>query len=83
MRPSDITVPAIESMGTSAMRYHATRPFMRRVQAIDHALRTNKWPTDKSLAADLEVDPRTIRHDLEFMRDEPAQDRVGRVRGGE
>ncbi len=42
-------------------------PFMRRLQAIDHALRTNKWPTDKSLAKNLEVDPRTIQRDLEFV----------------
>jgi predicted DNA-binding transcriptional regulator YafY len=40
------------------------------MQAIDHALRAERWPTDKTLAADLEVDPRTIRRDLEFMRDE-------------
>ena len=43
---------------------------MRRMQAIDQALRARKWPTDKTLAKDLEVDPRTIRRDLEFMRDE-------------
>ncbi len=50
------------------MRYHATRPLMRRMQEIDLALRTKKWPTDKTLAVDLQVDPRTVRRDLEFMR---------------
>jgi predicted DNA-binding transcriptional regulator YafY len=40
------------------------------MQAIDQALRAQRWPTDKTLAADLEVDPRTIRRDIEFMRDE-------------
>jgi predicted DNA-binding transcriptional regulator YafY len=40
------------------------------MQAIDQALRARKWPTDKTLAKDLEVDPRTIRRDLEFMRNE-------------
>jgi hypothetical protein len=40
------------------------------MQAIDQALRAQRWPTDKTLATDLEVDPRTIRRDLEFMRDE-------------
>ena len=40
------------------------------MQAIGQALRAQKWPTDKTLATDLEVDPRTIRRDLEFMRDE-------------
>jgi predicted DNA-binding transcriptional regulator YafY len=52
------------------MRYHGTRPLMRRMQAIDQALRARRWPTDKSLARDLEVDPRTIHRDLEFMRGE-------------
>jgi predicted DNA-binding transcriptional regulator YafY len=40
------------------------------MQAIDQALRAQRWPTDKTLATDLEVDPRTIRRDIEFMRDE-------------
>ena len=40
------------------------------MQAIDLALRAGRWPTDKSLANELKVDPRTIRRDLEFMRDE-------------
>ena len=40
------------------------------MQAIDQALRARKWPTDKTLAKDPEVDPRTIRRDLEFTRDE-------------
>jgi DeoR/GlpR family transcriptional regulator of sugar metabolism len=52
------------------MRHAGTRPLVRRMQAIDQALRARKWPTDKTLARDLEVDPRTIRRDLEFMRDE-------------
>jgi hypothetical protein len=40
------------------------------MQAIDQALLAQKCPTDKTLATDLEVDPATIRRDLEFMRDE-------------
>jgi predicted DNA-binding transcriptional regulator YafY len=52
------------------MRHAGTRPLVRRNQAIDQALRARKWPTDKTLAKDLEVDPRTIRRDLEFMRDQ-------------
>jgi hypothetical protein len=50
------------------MRHGGTRPLVRRMQAIDQALRARKWPTDKTLARDLEVDPRTIRRDLEFER---------------
>ena len=52
------------------MRYYATRPPLRRMKAIDRALRAQKWPTDKTLAMDLDVDPHTIRRDLEYMRDQ-------------
>jgi predicted DNA-binding transcriptional regulator YafY len=52
------------------MRYPGIRPLMRRMKVIDQALRARKWSTDKTPARDLEVDPRTIRRDLEFMRDE-------------
>jgi predicted DNA-binding transcriptional regulator YafY len=52
------------------MRYHGKRQLIRQMQAIDQALRAQRWPTDKALATDLEVGPRTIRRDLEFMRDE-------------
>src|ERR1700679_1630519 len=66
-----------------AMRYHATRPLVRRMQAIDLALRAGRWPTDKSLAKELKVDPRTIRRDIEFMRDEQnAPIEYDRGRGG-
>src|ERR1700679_3613235 len=51
-----------------AMRYHATRPPLKRMKVIDQALRAGRWPTDKSTAAELEADPRTVRRDLEFMR---------------
>jgi predicted DNA-binding transcriptional regulator YafY len=65
------------------MRYHATRPLMRRMQEIDRALRAGRWPTAKSLAKELNVDPRTIRRDLEFMRDERnAPVEYNRVRRG-
>ena len=51
------------------MRYHATRPPLKRIMAIDRELH-QKWPTDKTLAMSLEVDPRTIRRDLEYMHDQ-------------
>ena len=53
-----------------AMRYHATRPPLRRMKAVDQTLRAGRWPTDKSLVAELEADPRTIRRDLEYMRNQ-------------
>jgi predicted DNA-binding transcriptional regulator YafY len=37
--------------------------------AIDQALRTGSWPTRRSLARKLEVNPRTIGRDLTFLRD--------------
>ena len=65
------------------MRYHGTRPPILRMTAIDQALRANKWPTDKTLAETLGVDPRTIRRDLEYMRDQlHAPIAFDRVRGG-
>ncbi len=52
------------------MRYHAARLPLKRMMEIDQALRARKWPTDKSLARALEVNPRTIRRDLTYMRDQ-------------
>ncbi len=51
------------------MRYHAARAPQQRIMAIDLALRADQLPDDKALARKLEVDPRTIRRDLEYMRD--------------
>jgi hypothetical protein len=38
------------------------------MKVVGRALRVGRWPTDKSLAAGLEADARTIWRDLEFMR---------------
>jgi DNA-binding transcriptional regulator YhcF (GntR family) len=40
------------------------------MMAIDLELRGQRWPTDRSLAKALEVNPRTIRRDLEYMRNQ-------------
>jgi predicted DNA-binding transcriptional regulator YafY len=50
--------------------YPATRPPLRRIMEIDHALRTGGWPNCSTLAQELEVDPRTIQRDMDFMRDQ-------------
>jgi hypothetical protein len=34
------------------MRYHATRPPLKRMTTIDGELRARKWPRDSTLAAD-------------------------------
>jgi predicted DNA-binding transcriptional regulator YafY len=38
--------------------------------AIDQAVRAGGWPNASTLAARLEVDPRTIRRDITYMRDQ-------------
>jgi predicted DNA-binding transcriptional regulator YafY len=40
------------------------------MMAIDQALRAGRWPTMKTFTDEFEVDPRTIRRDLDYMRDE-------------
>ncbi len=62
-------MPAIERF-SGAIKYHATWPPLRRMKTIDQELRARNWPTEKTLAADLEVDPRTNRRDLEYMREQ-------------
>ncbi len=52
------------------MRYHAARAPEQRIMAIDLAIRADRRPDDKVLASELEVDRRTVRRDLEFMRDQ-------------
>ena len=40
------------------MRYPATRPPLRRMMAIDQALRAGRWPNTKTFADEFEVDRR-------------------------
>jgi predicted DNA-binding transcriptional regulator YafY len=47
----------------------AKRPQMRRYAMIDRELRAGRYPTAQELARVAEVNVRTIRRDLEFMRD--------------
>jgi predicted DNA-binding transcriptional regulator YafY len=46
-----------------------TRPALRRLAVIDAKLRNGSWPNASSLAHELEVTPRTIHRDFEFLRD--------------
>jgi predicted DNA-binding transcriptional regulator YafY len=48
--------------------YQAVRPPMRRIMTIDQAVRAGEWPNAITLARRLEVNPRTIRRDLAFLR---------------
>ncbi len=45
------------------------RPVLNRIMRIDEALRRATWPNANTLAKALEVNPRTIRRDLDFLRD--------------
>jgi proteasome accessory factor B len=45
------------------------RPPLERFAFIDQALRSQKWPNAHKLARALEVTVRTIRRDLQFLRD--------------
>ena len=38
--------------------------------AIDYAIRSGRWPNAKTLAGELEVDHRTIRRDITYLRDQ-------------
>ncbi len=48
----------------------ATKPAMARVQHIAAALNSKKRITAEALAGELEVSPRTITRDFEFMKDQ-------------
>jgi predicted DNA-binding transcriptional regulator YafY len=50
--------------------YQAARPPLRRMMAIDQALRANRWPNAQTLARELEVNARTVRRDLAYLRDQ-------------
>ena len=50
--------------------YQAARPPMRRIMAIDQAMRAGEWPNATTLARRLEVNARTIRRDIQFLRDQ-------------
>jgi proteasome accessory factor B len=47
----------------------ATRIPLLRIAAIDRAIRAGEYPNAKTIASELEVCPRTIHRDIEFIRD--------------
>jgi predicted DNA-binding transcriptional regulator YafY len=47
-----------------------TRPPLARMLVIDKALSAGSWPNARTLGQELEVNPRTIRRDIEYMRDQ-------------
>src|SRR5262245_45748994 len=56
-------------IGEALAMHLAARPALARMLTIDQALREGKWPNARSLGERLEVNPRTIRRDIEFIRD--------------
>ncbi len=49
--------------------YTTARPVFGRIMRIDEALRGATWPNAQRLARELEVHPRTIRRDFDYLRD--------------
>jgi proteasome accessory factor B len=47
----------------------AARPPLARILAFDRAVREGRYPNARQVADELEVDPRTIQRDIEFLRD--------------
>jgi predicted DNA-binding transcriptional regulator YafY len=47
----------------------STRPPIWRLMVIDREIRSGKYPNAPRLAEQLEVSPRTVQRDLEFLRD--------------
>jgi predicted DNA-binding transcriptional regulator YafY len=54
----------------SKPRSGSSRPAMWRVMEIHKLVRTGKFPNCSTLAADIEVTPKTIQRDISFMRDQ-------------
>jgi predicted DNA-binding transcriptional regulator YafY len=46
-----------------------TRPPLRRIAIIDREIQAKRYPNSTTLAKRLEIHPRTIARDIEFMRD--------------
>src|SRR5689334_2543797 len=47
----------------------ATRPPLERIAALDRAIRAGRYPNASTLARELEVCPRTVQRDIDFLRD--------------
>ena len=56
-------------LGSRPMR-RSSRPPLARIIAIDRAIRSGGWPNASHLARELEVDPRTVRRDITYLRDQ-------------
>jgi len=48
----------------------ASRPPLARMMVIDQEVREGRWPNATTLAHRLEVQPRTIRRDITYLRDQ-------------
>jgi predicted DNA-binding transcriptional regulator YafY len=50
--------------------HRSSRPPLARIMAIDRAIRSGGWPNASNLASELEVNPRTVRRDITYLRDQ-------------
>src|SRR4051794_16872868 len=58
-----------EERGSTVTLHLSSRPPLARIMAIDQALRAGDWPNARTLGLRLEVNPRTVRRDLTYLRD--------------
>lgn len=54
----------------SWLMHQSSRPPLARIMAIDRAIRSGGWPNASNLARELEVNPRTVRRDITYLRDQ-------------
>ena len=52
------------------MLYHHVRQPLARIMTIDMALRASAWPNTRTLAQQVGVNRRTIRRDIDYLRDQ-------------
>jgi hypothetical protein len=65
----EVTASVAAFNGAGELAVHkATRPPLRRIMAIDQALRKQSWPNANTLSRSQEASARTIGRDIEFMR---------------
>jgi predicted DNA-binding transcriptional regulator YafY len=55
---------------SSARRSPLSRPPLERMRKLHQALQANRYPNCRTLAVALEVSPKTIQRDIDFMRDQ-------------
>lgn len=61
--------PEVQAAQLGGDMKNSTRPLLRRLVTIDRLIRAGGYPNAITVAGELEVHPRTVHRDLEFLRD--------------